>query len=108
MDCKIKLSDSNWWVSSLPSIGFQACNWTFTEPTTVDQTFLQKHKVLSCSEQGGPPARAYVPSIGTCSSLSQDAYRQKHQIIVSGDNVPPRFTSFEETGFPFELLRDLL
>ncbi|KAI3520751.1 hypothetical protein L1887_10202 [Cichorium endivia] len=65
-------------------------------------------KETAASEQGGPPARAHVPSIGTCSSLSPDAYRQKHEITVSGDNVPPPFTSFEDTGFPSELLRDLL
>ncbi|XP_076922673.1 DEAD-box ATP-dependent RNA helicase 46-like [Bidens hawaiensis] len=41
-------------------------------------------------------------------SLSPDAYRRQHEITVSGDNVPPPFTSFEDTGFPSELLREVL
>ncbi|KAL4581602.1 hypothetical protein LXL04_006125 [Taraxacum kok-saghyz] len=42
------------------------------------------------------------------SGLSPDAYRKRHEITVTGDNVPPPFTSFEDTGFPSELLREVL
>ncbi|KAI3500895.1 hypothetical protein L1887_36723 [Cichorium endivia] len=42
------------------------------------------------------------------SGLSPDAYRRRHEITVTGDNVPPPFTSFEDTGFPSELLREVL
>ncbi|GJU65525.1 DEAD-box ATP-dependent RNA helicase 14-like protein [Tanacetum coccineum] len=52
------------------------------------------------------PDPVHVPSAG--SGLSPDAYRRKHEITVSGNNVPPPFTSFEETGFPSELLREVL
>ncbi|KAF5765963.1 putative RNA helicase [Helianthus annuus] len=42
------------------------------------------------------------------SALSPDAYRRQHEITVTGDSVPPPFTSFEDTGFPSELLREVL
>ncbi|KAL4577172.1 hypothetical protein LXL04_013276 [Taraxacum kok-saghyz] len=48
----------------------------------------------------------HMPAVG--SGLSPDAYRKKHEITVSGDNVPPPFTSFQETCFPSELLKDLI
>ncbi|KAL8236997.1 hypothetical protein R6Q59_018078 [Mikania micrantha] len=54
---------------------------------------------------GGTSGRPYVPSSG--SGLSPDAYRRQHEITVTGDNVPPPFTSFEDTGFPSELLREV-
>nr|XP_043614476.1 DEAD-box ATP-dependent RNA helicase 14-like [Erigeron canadensis] len=47
-------------------------------------------------------------SAGGGGGLSPDAYRRKHEITVTGDNVPPPFTSFEDTGFPSELLREVL
>ncbi|XP_031249862.1 DEAD-box ATP-dependent RNA helicase 46 [Pistacia vera] len=40
-------------------------------------------------------------------SLSPDAYRRRHEITVSGDDVPPPFMSFEATGFPSEILREV-
>ncbi|KAK9061709.1 hypothetical protein SSX86_018892 [Deinandra increscens subsp. villosa] len=52
------------------------------------------------------PAMTHVPSAG--SGLSPDAYRRRHEITVSGVNVPPPFTSFEDTKFPSELLREVL
>ncbi|KAI7751626.1 hypothetical protein M8C21_014770, partial [Ambrosia artemisiifolia] len=55
---------------------------------------------------GGTSGRPYGPSGG--SGLSPDAYRRQHEITVTGDNVPPPFTSFEDTGFPSELLREVL
>lgn len=55
---------------------------------------------------GGASVRPYGPSPG--SGLSPDAYRRKHEITVTGDNVPPPFTTFEDTGFPSELLREVL
>ncbi|XP_024977694.1 DEAD-box ATP-dependent RNA helicase 46-like isoform X1 [Cynara cardunculus var. scolymus] len=55
---------------------------------------------------GGASVRPYGSSAG--SGLSPDAYRRKHEISVTGDNVPPPFTSFEDTGFPSELLREVL
>ncbi|PWA97810.1 DNA/RNA helicase, DEAD/DEAH box type, N-terminal [Artemisia annua] len=64
----------------------------------------QKETVAFKTEE--TPALVHVPSAG--SGLSPDDYRRKHEITVSGNNVPPPFTSFEETGFPSELLREVL
>ncbi|KAM1359656.1 hypothetical protein ACFX11_046631 [Malus domestica] len=41
------------------------------------------------------------------SGLSAEAYSRRHEISVVGDNMPPPFTSFESTGFPSEILRDV-
>ncbi|XP_076912359.1 DEAD-box ATP-dependent RNA helicase 14-like [Bidens hawaiensis] len=56
--------------------------------------------------QKGTPPMAHVPSVG--SGLSPADYRRRHEITVSGNNVPAPFTSFEATGFPSELLREVL
>lgn len=39
--------------------------------------------------------------------LSPEAYCRQHEITVSGNNVPPPLTSFDRTGFPYELLREV-
>ncbi|GJV86129.1 DEAD-box RNA helicase family protein [Tanacetum coccineum] len=57
------------------------------------------------TSNGTAAAGPYGPSGG--SGLSPDAYRRKHEITVTGDNVPPPFTTFEDTGFPSELLREV-
>ncbi|KAG5624408.1 hypothetical protein H5410_009626, partial [Solanum commersonii] len=41
------------------------------------------------------------------SDISPDAYRRQHEISVTGGDVPPPFTSFEATGFPSEILREI-
>ncbi|KAF7134589.1 hypothetical protein RHSIM_Rhsim08G0052800 [Rhododendron simsii] len=38
---------------------------------------------------------------------SAESYRRRHEISVSGDKVPAPFTSFEDTGFPPEILREV-
>ncbi|XP_035845634.1 DEAD-box ATP-dependent RNA helicase 40-like [Helianthus annuus] len=38
---------------------------------------------------------------------SVDVYRKKHDVTATGDNVPAPFMSFESTGFPPELLREI-
>ncbi|XP_057464267.1 ATP-dependent RNA helicase-like protein DB10 [Actinidia eriantha] len=38
---------------------------------------------------------------------SAQSYRRRHEISVTGDNVPPPFASFEATGFPPEILREV-
>ncbi|PSS35231.1 ATP-dependent RNA helicase-like protein [Actinidia chinensis var. chinensis] len=37
---------------------------------------------------------------------SAQSYRRRHEISVTGDNVPTPFASFEATGFPPEILRE--
>ncbi|KAL0344013.1 UNVERIFIED_CONTAM: ATP-dependent RNA helicase-like protein DB10 [Sesamum angustifolium] len=41
------------------------------------------------------------------SGLSAESYRRRHEISVTGDNVPQPFSSFEATGFPSEILREV-
>ncbi|XP_047309028.1 DEAD-box ATP-dependent RNA helicase 40-like [Impatiens glandulifera] len=36
-----------------------------------------------------------------------DHYRQKHEVTVTGDNIPAPFMTFETTGFPPEILREI-
>ncbi|KAL8471307.1 hypothetical protein ACS0TY_028192 [Phlomoides rotata] len=40
-------------------------------------------------------------------SLSAESYRRRHEISVTGDNVPPPFSSFEATGFSPDILREV-
>uniref|UniRef100_A0A0D9XVG9 RNA helicase n=1 Tax=Leersia perrieri TaxID=77586 RepID=A0A0D9XVG9_9ORYZ len=53
-----------------------------------------------------PPSRMFsapnFPSI-----TSADAYRQHHEVTAVGENVPPPFMTFEATGFPPEILREI-
>ncbi|KAI7733606.1 hypothetical protein M8C21_015996, partial [Ambrosia artemisiifolia] len=66
------------------------------------------HNTLSgtiAAGHGGTTVRPFGSSTGI--TLSPDAYRRQHEITVTGDNVPPPFTSFEDTGFPSELLREV-
>ncbi|KAI3474901.1 hypothetical protein Pfo_030212 [Paulownia fortunei] len=46
-------------------------------------------------------------SKGAESSLSAESYRRRHEISVTGDNVPQPFSSFEASGFPSEILREV-
>ncbi|CAA3000995.1 ATP-dependent RNA helicase DB10 [Olea europaea subsp. europaea] len=46
-------------------------------------------------------------SKGAPSVLSCDAYCSRHEISVIGDNVPQPFISFEATGFPSEILKEV-
>ncbi|CAN1853224.1 DEAD-box ATP-dependent RNA helicase 46 [Linum perenne] len=55
---------------------------------------------------GGFAARGHALSVGVSSS-SAEAYRRQHEITVTGGDVPPPLTSFEATGFPSELLREV-
>ncbi|KDP46436.1 hypothetical protein JCGZ_10276 [Jatropha curcas] len=55
---------------------------------------------------GGLYARTHGSSTGG-SGLSAEAYRRRHEITVTGDEVPPPLMSFEATGFPSEILREV-
>nr|POF03124.1 dead-box atp-dependent rna helicase 40 [Quercus suber] len=63
---------------------------------------------------GGPPfssnALMRSPFVGSTdvTGLSPvEVYRQQHEVSASGDNVPAPFMTFEETGFPPEILREI-
>ncbi|XP_010496296.1 PREDICTED: DEAD-box ATP-dependent RNA helicase 14-like [Camelina sativa] len=57
---------------------------------------------------GAPSARGPSPSSAPRSELSPEAYSRRHEITVSGGQVPPPIMSFEATGFPPDLLREVL
>ncbi|KAG8384841.1 hypothetical protein BUALT_Bualt04G0160300 [Buddleja alternifolia] len=48
-----------------------------------------------------------LASKGVENGLSAESYRRRHEIFVTGENVPQPFTSFEATGFPSEILREV-
>lgn len=54
----------------------------------------------------GSSIKSQVP-LETGPALSPDAYRRRHEITVTGDNVPPPVTSFASSGFPSEILREV-
>jgi ATP-dependent RNA helicase DDX5/DBP2 len=55
---------------------------------------------------GASYGRGHGPSdIGN--GPSAESYRRRHEISVSGDKVPAPFTSFEDTGFTPEILREV-
>ncbi|KAK8982857.1 hypothetical protein V6N11_060177 [Hibiscus sabdariffa] len=60
----------------------------------------------SSSVIGGSFARGQGSAAGG-SNLCGDAYCCQHEITVTGGEVPPPFSSFESTGFPFEILREV-
>ncbi|XP_057766781.1 DEAD-box ATP-dependent RNA helicase 46-like [Salvia miltiorrhiza] len=47
-----------------------------------------------------------IESKGPETGLSVEAYCRRHEISVTGGNVPP-FMSFQSTGFPSEILREV-
>ncbi|KAJ4886383.1 DEAD-box ATP-dependent RNA helicase 14 [Raphanus sativus] len=53
----------------------------------------------NASSRGPPPSS---------NDISPDAYCLRHEITVSGGQVPPPLMSFETTGFPPQLLREVL
>ncbi|KAK9037321.1 hypothetical protein V6N11_022233 [Hibiscus sabdariffa] len=60
----------------------------------------------SSSVIGGSFTRGLGSAAGG-SNLSGDAYCRQHEITVTGGEVPPPFSSFESTGFPSEILREV-
>ncbi|XP_017609102.1 DEAD-box ATP-dependent RNA helicase 46 isoform X2 [Gossypium arboreum] len=67
---------------------------------------LSQYQGLTSSVSGVSSARGHGSVTGG-SNLSGDAYRRQHEITVTGDEVPQPFSSFESTGFPSELLREV-
>ncbi|XP_021298945.1 DEAD-box ATP-dependent RNA helicase 46 [Herrania umbratica] len=55
---------------------------------------------------GGSSTRGHG-SAAAGSNMSGDAYRRQHEITVTGDEVPSPFTTFEATGLPSEILREV-
>uniref|UniRef100_A0A804NJD9 RNA helicase n=1 Tax=Zea mays TaxID=4577 RepID=A0A804NJD9_MAIZE len=53
-----------------------------------------------------PPSSMLAPP-DFPSISSADAYRQHHEVSTMGENVPAPFMTFESTGFPPEILREI-
>ncbi|XP_010524303.1 PREDICTED: DEAD-box ATP-dependent RNA helicase 14 [Tarenaya hassleriana] len=62
---------------------------------------------LGNSAFGGSSARGPPSAAAAGNGLSSEAYRSRHEITVTGDLVPPPLMSFEDAGFPPELLREV-
>ncbi|CAH9086877.1 unnamed protein product [Cuscuta epithymum] len=60
------------------------------------------------SDKSGLDQSLGMVSFSSTITESADSYRQQHDITVSGINVPLPFTSFEATGFPSEILREVV
>lgn len=49
----------------------------------------------------------YLGSTDVSGLSPAEAYRQQHEVTATGDNVPAPFVTFEATGFPPEILREV-
>lgn len=71
------------------------------------------HNMYSHATSGPPfPNNALMrPSFIETADISNlspaEVYRQEHEVSATGDNVPAPFMTFEATGFPSEILRDV-
>ncbi|KAI3842856.1 hypothetical protein MKX03_008646 [Papaver bracteatum] len=59
------------------------------------------------SGNGDAVPNGVAAKVGSGPTPTPEAYRRQHEISVSGDDVPAPFSSFESTGFPPELLREV-
>ncbi|XP_062201808.1 DEAD-box ATP-dependent RNA helicase 40-like [Phragmites australis] len=48
-----------------------------------------------------------APAAAVADDPSTEAYRRRHEITITGDNVPAPITSFESGGFPSEILKEI-
>ncbi|KAM1130182.1 hypothetical protein ACFX13_045701 [Malus domestica] len=89
------------------SNGGSKCDTGSRNQQTARSATVSSHNTLSgtLSAHGGSSLKGNGSDIG--SGLSAEAYSRRHEISVVGDNVPPPFTSFESTGFPSEILREV-
>ncbi|KAL5700361.1 RNA helicase [Ranunculus cassubicifolius] len=54
-----------------------------------------------------PSTRLHPSSDTTNFSAAVDAYRRQHEVTATGDSIPAPFMTFEATGFPPEILREM-
>ncbi|GAB2283788.1 hypothetical protein Dimus_018278 [Dionaea muscipula] len=66
---------------------------------------IQPHNASDGAVSGGTIGGHGSPSTG--GGFSAEAYRRRHEISVTGDSIPSPFASFESTGFPSEILRQV-
>ncbi|EPS57761.1 hypothetical protein M569_17056 [Genlisea aurea] len=70
---------------------------------------LETERASQCDSQADAASKSSITHASKCveSGLSLESYCRKHEIAVTGDNVPPPMSSFRATGFPAELLREV-
>ncbi|CAD6232993.1 unnamed protein product [Miscanthus lutarioriparius] len=54
------------------------------------------------------PSTNQVSQAANGSQISTEAYRAKHEITIVGNEAPAPFMTFQSTGFPLEILREVL
>ncbi|XP_066317069.1 DEAD-box ATP-dependent RNA helicase 14-like isoform X3 [Miscanthus floridulus] len=54
------------------------------------------------------PSTNQVSQAANGSQISTEAYRAKHEITIVGNEAPAPFMTFQSTGFPSEILREVL
>ncbi|RAL40916.1 hypothetical protein DM860_008614 [Cuscuta australis] len=75
---------------------------------TERNNFDHSRSISNTTSAVGNGSSAYKDSSSNAGSeLSPDSYRRRHEISVTGDNVPPPLMSFHSTGFPLEILREV-
>ena len=62
------------------------------------------HPPLSSNSLKGPP---YMGSTDVTDMTPAEIYCQQHEVTATGDNIPPPFMTFDATGFPPEILREI-
>ncbi|KAG8053283.1 hypothetical protein GUJ93_ZPchr0001g31169 [Zizania palustris] len=87
--------------------GGHAQNVPFTEQNTSSNPSLQP-----CSATELYPARnvlstSVVSEAASGNRISPDEYRAKHEITIVGNEAPAPFMTFQSSGFPSEILREV-
>uniref|UniRef100_A0A0E0FGW7 RNA helicase n=1 Tax=Oryza nivara TaxID=4536 RepID=A0A0E0FGW7_ORYNI len=84
------------------AVGSHAQNVPFTEQNTRSNPSSQP-----CSAAGVYPAQNVFSEAASGDRTSPEAYRAKHEITIVGNEAPAPFMTFQSTGFPPEILREV-
>uniref|UniRef100_A0A0D9Y3X4 RNA helicase n=1 Tax=Oryza glumipatula TaxID=40148 RepID=A0A0D9Y3X4_9ORYZ len=86
----------------MEAAGSHAQNVPFTEQNTRSNPSSQP-----CSAAGVYPAQNVFSEAASGDRISPEAYRAKHEITIVGNEAPAPFMTFQSTGFPPEILREV-
>ncbi|KAL0377413.1 UNVERIFIED_CONTAM: ATP-dependent RNA helicase-like protein DB10 [Sesamum radiatum] len=93
--------------SSTPSHKFLSSSVQKIPPRTPQQQWSRSDYLQSDADVKPSFGYGSYAAKDAESGLSAESYRRRHEISVTGDNVPQPFSSFEATGFPSEILREV-
>ncbi|XP_015699198.1 DEAD-box ATP-dependent RNA helicase 14 isoform X2 [Oryza brachyantha] len=88
----------------MEAAGSHAQNMPFTD----QKTTRSNPSSQLCSAAGGYSAQNVVSEAANGERISPEAYRAKHEITIVGNEAPAPFMTFQSTGFPTEILREVL